>query len=247
MVSRVRNAHFYTNCQQSTSGQQSCCILVPGKASGICKEVLNLFASISARSGCAFACRHFSLSASCFRLWPNARFAVGRYLCKNHFDARVTLELVEGSPEFFLLLEEHRELDAQLGGLGLYLGEAQGEFSLAGGGFGVAPFGAVALADVLQTFCGVAAHAFAVGFELLALHVLSDAFHPSIREQLRDDLRRCLLEKPVGHGLPPLAPIVTSAGAGGRSPTLALRGPLHVPENDTSAGARAFEGRKIQT
>src|SRR5829696_2512057 len=125
-------------------------------------------------------------------------------LCESLY-ARVTLELVEGSPEFFLLLEEHGELDAQLGGLGLYLGEAQGEFSLAGGGFGVSPFAAVALADVLQAFCGVAAHAFAVGFELLALHVLPDAFHPCVGEEIRDYLRRGLLEKPVGHGLPPLA------------------------------------------
>src|SRR5215208_6804592 len=205
MVSRVRNAHFYTNCQQSTSGQQSCCILVPGKASGICKEVLNLFASISARSGFVFAC--VSTSGSQLFGFVRSRMAIhGRYLCENHFNARVTLELVEGSPEFFLLLEQHRELDAQLGGLGLNLGEAQGEFSLAGGGFGVAPFGAVTLADVLQAFCGVAAHAFAVGFELLALHVLPDAFHPRVGEEIRDDLRRGLLEKPVGHGTPPSTP-----------------------------------------
>src|SRR5919107_1502435 len=103
-------------------------------------------------------------------------------------------------------VERDGELDAQLGGLGLYLGEAQGELSLAGGGFGVAPFGAVALADVFQAFCCVAAHAFAVGFELLALHVLPDAFHPRVREEIRDDLRRGLLEKPVGHGTTPSAP-----------------------------------------
>src|SRR5688572_28978 len=130
----------------------------------------------------------------------------GRFLCEDHFDPRVTLELVEGSPELFLLLEQHRELDAQLSGLGLYLGEAQGEFSLAGGCFGVAPFGAVALADVLQAFCSVAAHAFAVGFELLALYVLPDAFHPRVGEKIGDDLRRGLLEKPVGHGTTPSAP-----------------------------------------
>src|SRR5215218_10903517 len=130
----------------------------------------------------------------------------GRYLYENCFDARVTLELVERPSELFLFLEQHGELDAQLGGFGLYLGEAQGEFSLAGGGFGVAPFCAVALADVLQALCGVAAHAFAVGFELLALHVLPDAFHPRVGEEIRDDLRRGLLEKPVGHGTPPSTP-----------------------------------------
>src|SRR5215211_5058710 len=43
-----------------------------------------------------------------------------------------------------------------------------------------------------------------------------------------------------------LDPIVTAAGAGGRSSTLALRGPLHIPKDDASAGARAFERRKIQ-
>src|SRR5215212_7561288 len=43
-----------------------------------------------------------------------------------------------------------------------------------------------------------------------------------------------------------LDPIVTSAGVGGRLPTLTLRSSLHIPENDASAGARAFEGRKIQ-
>src|SRR5215204_4740265 len=43
-----------------------------------------------------------------------------------------------------------------------------------------------------------------------------------------------------------LDPIVTSPRVGGRLSTLALRGSLHIPENDASAGARAFEGRKIQ-
>jgi len=46
-----------------------------------------------------------------------SRIAIrGRYLCENRFNARVTLELVEGSPEFYLFLEQHRELDTQLGG-----------------------------------------------------------------------------------------------------------------------------------
>src|SRR5215218_6017885 len=160
------------------------------------------------QSGSRPHCKHFStlrlrlrlsallLVSFLFSLRAERRFAVGRYPGENHFNARVTLELVKRSSELFLFL-------AQLGGLGLNLGEAQGEFSLAGGGFGVAPFGAVTLADVLQAFCGVAAHAFAVGFELLTLHVLPDAFHPRVGEEIRDDLRRGLLEKPVSHGTTP--------------------------------------------
>src|ERR671914_47473 len=122
------------------------------------------------------------------------------------FGRRTPLEFVERPSELFLFFEKDGELDAQLGGLGLYLGEAQGELSLAGGGFGVAPFAAVALADVFQAFRGVAAHAFAVGFEFLALHVLLDALHPHVGEEIRKDLRRGLLEKPVGHGTTPSAP-----------------------------------------
>src|SRR5215208_1997349 len=166
----------------------------------------------------------------------------GRYLCENRFNSRVTLELVEGSPELFFLLEQHGELDAQLGGFGLYLGEAKGEFSLAGGGFGVAPFCAVALADVLQAFCGVAAHAFAVGFELLALHVLPDALHPRVREEIRDDLRRGLLEKPVGHGLPPSTPPDCTRWGCARLSPGRLR---DIPDDDTPARSRTLEAGEV--
>src|SRR5829696_6566729 len=90
-------------------------------------------------------------------------------------------------------------MDAQFGGLGFHLGEAEGELTFTGSGLGVASFAAVALADVLQALRGVAAHAFAVGLELLAPYVLSDALHPRVGEEIRDDLRRRLLEIPVGH------------------------------------------------
>ena len=94
------------------------------------------------------------------------------------------LELFERAPELLLFLKQDGELDAQFGGFGLYLGETQGELPLAGGGLGVAPFGAVAPADVPHAFCGVAAQAFAVGFELLALYVLPDTLHPLIGEEI---------------------------------------------------------------
>src|SRR5215208_96684 len=241
MVSRVRNAHFYTNCQQSTSGQQSCCILVPGKASGICKEVLNLFASISARSALRLRLSAIQLVSSLVSVVAECAIG-GRYLFENRFDPRVTLELFECGPELLLFLEQHGELDAQLGGLCLYLGETQGEFSLAGNGLGVATFGAVALADVLQAFCGVAAHALAVGFELLALHVLPDALHPRIGEKIGDDLRRGLLEKPVGHGLPPSIP--PDCIRWGRARLTS--GALHdVPDDDTPARSCTLEAGEV--
>src|SRR5215217_7691522 len=116
------------------------------------------------------------------------------------------LQFVERAPQLLLFLQQFRELDAQVGGLGLYLGEAQGEFPLSGGGLGGAPFAAVALADVLQAFCGVATYAFPVGLELLPLHVLPDALHPRVGEQIGDDLRRSLLEELVGHGTSPSTP-----------------------------------------
>ena len=37
-----------------------------------------------------------------------------------------SLEVVEGAPELLLFFEQFREADAQVGGLGLDLGEAQG-------------------------------------------------------------------------------------------------------------------------
>src|SRR5215212_3613255 len=158
------------------------------------------------------------------------------------FSALAMLQLVERGPEPFLFLEQFGELDAQLGGGGLYLGEAQGELPLAGGGLGVAPFGAVALADAFQAFCGVAAHAFAVGLELLALYVLPDALHPRVGEKIRDDLRRGLLEKPVGHGLPPSTPPDCTRWGWTR---LSSGGLCDVPDDDASARARALEAGEV--
>src|SRR5215211_3958264 len=130
-----------------------------------------------------------------------ARFAEG------HNDPRqIALELFEGVAELLLFLEQFGELDAELGGRCFYFGEAQGELSLAGYGLGVAPFGAVAFADVLEAVCGVPAHAVAVGLELFALHVFSYALYARIGEEFRDDLRRGLLEKSVGHGTAPSTP-----------------------------------------
>src|SRR5919107_3842551 len=87
----------------------------------------------------------------------------------------IASELFESAAELLLFLEQFGELDAELGGRRLYLGEAEGELPLARDGLGVAPFGTVALADVLEAFRGVAAHAVAVGLKLFALHVFSYA------------------------------------------------------------------------
>jgi hypothetical protein len=68
-------------------------------------------------------------------------------------------------------------------------------------GLGGAALLAVAVADVLQAPGGLLADAFAVGLELLAAHVLPHALDLRVREKVRDDLRRALLEV-LGHGRP---------------------------------------------
>src|SRR5918994_2403230 len=158
------------------------------------------------------------------------------------FAERTALQFVQGGAEFFFLFEQFGELDAEVGGFGFYFREAEGKFPFAGCGFRVATFGAVAFADVLEAFRGVAAHAFAVGLELFSAHVLPDALHARVGEQIRDDLRRCLLEKPVGHGKAPSTPSDCIRWRGWR---LSFRGPRDVPDDDASARASTPEAREV--
>src|SRR3990170_50284 len=100
MASRVRNAHFYTNRARSTRGNKGetiCCMQASSKASGK-------------------AC-----GGTGYPGWP------GRVpdRCERRSSAGVLLEFVEVAPELLLFLQQLRELDAQVRGLGLHLGEAQ--------------------------------------------------------------------------------------------------------------------------
>src|SRR3712207_5901019 len=104
------------------------------------------------------------------------------------------LQFVERGAELLLFLQKLREPDAQLGGLRLNLGEAEGELPLLRGRLrGTAPL-AVTVADVLQAAGGLLADALPVGLELLPAHVLPHALHLCVREKVGDDLRRALLE-----------------------------------------------------
>src|SRR5215217_2194289 len=158
------------------------------------------------------------------------------------FFRRTVLKFVEGGAELFFFFQKLGELDAQFSGFGFYFGEAEGEFPFAGCGFRVAAFGAVAFADVLEAFCGVAAHAFAVRLELFPSHILPDAPHARVGEQIRDYLRRCLLEKLVGHGIAPSTPSDCIRWRGWR---LSLSGPRNIPEDDAATRAGTPETREV--
>src|SRR5215210_722087 len=108
--------------------------------------------------------------------------------------AGAALKPVERGAELLLFLQKLREPDAQFGGLRLDLGEAKGELPLLCGRLGGAALAPVAVADALQATGGLLADALPVGLELLAAHVLPHALYLRVGEDLRDDLRRALLE-----------------------------------------------------
>src|SRR5918998_2169791 len=140
-------------------------------------------------------------------------------------------------------LQKLREPDAQFGGLSLDLGEAEGELPLLRGRLGGAALAAIAVADVLQAAGRLLADALPVGLELLAAHVLPHALDLGVREDVRDDLRRALLEvfchrRPSSCLCPAYCNPGDETGDG-----LTARDPEHVPHDDASPGPGTFHLR----